>query len=146
MILNNQRQVRVAIGQLEAFAAKTRRALRLSVASCSICLVTRGEIAKWNRAYRGKNKPTDVLSFPSEEALARATRRRRLRRGTFLGDIAICPAVARKNAARFGRTPHQELCILVLHGMLHLMGYDHEKDAGQMDRREARLRKKLGLT
>jgi probable rRNA maturation factor len=64
---------------------------------------------------------------------------------SYLGDIAIAPAVARRNARRFGRTFGEEMRILILHGMLHLMGYDHETDSGQMDRRERRLRRALGL-
>jgi probable rRNA maturation factor len=63
----------------------------------------------------------------------------------YLGDIAIAPGVARRNARRFGRTFNDEMRILLLHGMLHLMGYDHETDTGQMDRREQRLRRTLGL-
>lgn len=63
----------------------------------------------------------------------------------YLGDIAIAPVVARANARRFGRTTDEELRILILHGVLHLMGYDHETDHGEMDRREQRLRRKLGL-
>lgn len=63
----------------------------------------------------------------------------------YLGDIAIAPAVARRNARRFARTLDGELKILILHGVLHLLGYDHETDQGQMDRVEARLRRRLGL-
>ena len=63
----------------------------------------------------------------------------------YLGDIAIAPAVARRNALRFGRAFDHEMRILILHGILHLLGYDHETDAGQMDRREHRLRRDLGL-
>ena len=62
-----------------------------------------------------------------------------------MGDIAIAPAVARRNAKRFGRTFEDEVRILILHGMLHLMGYDHETDTGEMDSRERRLRRALGL-
>ncbi len=62
-----------------------------------------------------------------------------------MGDIAIAPSVARRNALRFGRTFDQEIRILILHGVLHLMGYDHESDSGQMERRENRLRRELGL-
>jgi probable rRNA maturation factor len=75
-------------------------------------------------------------------------RGRALSRGSplfYLGDIAVAPAVARRNARRFGRTFAEEMHILILHGMLHLMGYDHETDTGQMDRRERRLRRALGL-
>jgi probable rRNA maturation factor len=72
--------------------------------------------------------------------------RRDSRTPSFLGDIAIAPSVARRNAKKLGRTLPSELQILILHGVLHLLGYDHETDRGQMDRLEARLRRKLGLT
>ena len=62
-----------------------------------------------------------------------------------MGDIAIAPAVARRNASRFGRTFDDEMRILILHGILHLMGYDHETDDGQMERRENKLRRELRL-
>lgn len=119
-----------------------------------MCLVTNAEMAKWNRAYRHKDGPTDVLSFPAdEEPPPRTTGKspRRIPRITpappnrYLGDIAIAPAVAKRNALRFDRTFEQEMRILILHGMLHLMGYDHETDTGQMERRERRLRRELGL-
>ncbi len=67
------------------------------------------------------------------------------RGAAYLGDIAIAPAMARRNAARFGRTVDDELRILILHGVLHLLGFDHETDHGEMDRREAWLRRQLGL-
>jgi probable rRNA maturation factor len=63
----------------------------------------------------------------------------------YWGDIAIAPAIARQNARRFGRALDDEMRILILHGILHLMGYDHETDNGQMERREMRLRRRLGL-
>ncbi|MDE3109435.1 MAG: rRNA maturation RNase YbeY [Acidobacteriota bacterium] len=128
---------------------RARRALRLPPGSLTACFVTNTEIAGWNRAYRHKSGPTDVLSFPSDEETASLTgklpRRTARSNGVYLGDIAIAPAVARRNARRFGRTFSQELRILILHGMLHLMGYDHETDTGQMDRRERLLRRRLGL-
>ena len=64
----------------------------------------------------------------------------------FLGDIAISPATARRNAKKYNRTLPSELQILILHGVLHLLGYDHETDRGQMTRIEHRLRRKLGLS
>ena len=63
----------------------------------------------------------------------------------YIGDIAIAPAVAKRNASRFGRTFDDEMRILILHGILHLMGYDHEADDGQMERRENKLRRELRL-
>jgi probable rRNA maturation factor len=150
MILNQQRQVKVSISALEKFSAKVRRILRIPASAVTICLVTNAEIAKWNRLYRGKNRPTDVLSFTTDEPRSKE-RIRRLpeKRGSsaseYLGDIAIAPAVARQNARRLGRDFDAEMRILILHGILHLMGYDHETDEGQMDRREMRLRRRLGL-
>jgi probable rRNA maturation factor len=165
MILNRQHSVRVAAKDLESFFARARRALRLPAGSLTICLVTNTEIARWNRAYRGKRGPTDVLSFPAEPEHAKSSRRNQSKRpsrrrarplsfafatsslsAAYLGDIAIAPAVALRNARRFGRTLDDEMRILILHGMLHLMGYDHETDSGQMDRREQRLRRTLGLS
>lgn len=166
MILNRQRRVRVSVKKLSTFLARARRALRLPAGSLAVCLVTNAEIARWNRAYRGKRGSTDVLSFPADaeqwqrrnrkaqrNASVRQARRfpRRATAGSpsfaasYLGDIAIAPAVARRNARRFGRTFAEEMRILMVHGMLHLMGYDHETDTGQMDRRERRLRRALGL-
>ena len=127
-----------------------RRILRIPASALTICLVTNAEIAEWNRVYRGKNRPTDVLSFTTDEPRSKE-RIRRLpeKRGSsaseYLGDIAIAPAVARQNARRLGRDFDAEMRILILHGLLHLMGYDHETDEGQMDRREMRLRRRLSL-
>lgn len=146
MIMNRQRRMRVPLKLLEKFMLRAQRELHLSADSLTVCLVTDAEIARWNRDYRGKRGPTDVLSFPVE---AQRKSVRRTRRGLsavrYLGDIAIAPAVARRNARRFGRTFENEMRVLILHGMLHLMGYDHETDNGQMDRREQRLRRALGL-
>jgi probable rRNA maturation factor len=166
MILNQQRRVRVSISGLEKFLAAARKRLRLAPRSLTVALVTDSQIARWNRAYRGKNRPTDVLSFPAdgsdaEPATRRKHRQPRRARATrisastaasasgsapeYLGDIAIAPAVARRNALRFGRAFDHEMRILILHGILHLLGYDHETDSGEMDRRENRLRRELGL-
>ncbi|HTW22896.1 MAG TPA: rRNA maturation RNase YbeY [Candidatus Baltobacteraceae bacterium] len=145
MVVNRQRRVPVPVNDLERFLARARRALRLKADSLTVCLVTDAEIARWNRAYRGKPRPTDVLSFPAEAGRRSGDGGRGARAASYLGDIAIAPAVAQRNARKFGRTFDEEMRILILHGMLHLMGYDHETDNGQMDRREQRLRRALGL-
>jgi probable rRNA maturation factor len=156
MILNRQRDVRVSLVELGKFLARARRSLRLPAQSVTVCLVTNSEMAKWNRGYRGKKGATDVLSFPLDEKQAKQKRQRRPRvsrhlfsspasSASYLGDIAIAPVVARRNARRFGRTIGEEMRILILHGILHLMGYDHETDTGEMDRRERRMRRTLGL-
>ena len=164
MILNRQRRVRVSVSGLEKFLAAARKRLRLAPRSLTVALVTDAQIARWNRAYRGKNRPTDVLSFPTDGSQAEPATRRKHRqprraRATrfsasrpasasardYLGDIAIAPAEARRNALREGRAFDHEMRILILHGILHLLGYDHETDSGEMDRRENRLRRDLGL-
>jgi probable rRNA maturation factor len=157
MVINRQRRVSVAPSSLERFFARVARLLHISPGAATVCLVTNAQITHWNRRYRGKAKPTDVLSFPSE---AVATRKRAIRNGSksaqglrhspsrsgsYLGDIAIAPAVARRNAQQSGRSFDDEMRVLMLHGLLHLLGYDHESDSGQMERLELRLRRQLGI-
>jgi probable rRNA maturation factor len=140
MILNRQRRVRVAISPLEEFLERVRKMVRLPDDALTVCLVSDACIARWNESLRGKRGPTDVLSF----RVNGDGKKSRGRQG-YLGDIAIAPAVARRNARRFGHTFDDELRLLVLHGVLHLMGYDHETDHGKMERRERGLRRRLGV-
>jgi len=154
MILNRQRAVRVARGPLEVFLTRVRQELGLGEADVTVCLVSDAEIARMNEAYRKKKGATDVLSFPEVHRRAPVNLRRVQRRSSmssprrrqFLGDVAISPATARRNAKQLGRTLSGELQILILHGVLHLLGYDHETDSGEMDRTERRLRQRFGLT
>lgn len=140
MILNRQRRVRVSVRSLARFLSRVRKAVNVPADSITLCFVTDNQIKRWNSAYRKKNKATDVLSFPFEGANGNSSRK-----PSYRGDIAIAPAVARRNAKRFHRTLDQELRILILHGVLHLMGYDHETDNGEMERIEARLRRQLEI-
>lgn len=137
-ILNNQKRVRLVLPRFEKFSNRSLRQLNLNSRSVAIAFVTDTEIARLNKTYRRKNEATDVLSFPAQPA-------KRPNKKKFLGDIAIAPAVARRYAKKNGRTLENEICILILHGILHLLGYDHETDRGQMDRIEHKLRRKLGL-
>jgi probable rRNA maturation factor len=157
MILNRQRAVRVAQRPLGQFLSRVQRELGITGAEVTVCLVSDAEIARMNQVFRKKKGPTDVLSFPAIErskptALPRkraprmSQTRRSARTRYFLGDVAISPSTARRNAKKLGRTFPSELQILTLHGVLHLLGYDHETDRGEMDRVEQRLRRKLGLT
>ena len=98
----------------------------------TVAIVPDGRVRLLNRQYRRKDAPTDVLSFPAEEP-------------TILGDIVIAAGVARRQAREAGHTLQTELRVLALHGLLHLLGYDHEHDDGRMARLEARLRRKGGL-
>ena len=82
MILNRQRQVSISIDNLEKFSARVRKLLKIPADAVTICLVSSAEIAKWNRAYRGKNKPTDVLSFTTDEPSVKHAIRKLLRKRT----------------------------------------------------------------
>lgn len=145
MILNRQRAVGVSPAQLSRFLARVQRTLRLTKDSVAVCLIEDREIARLNQKYRRKRGSTDVLSFPVNGNRKPGRNGKGTSRAAFLGDIAISPAVARRNARDGGRPTSEELRILILHGVLHLLGYDHETDNGQMERYEARLRRKLGL-
>jgi probable rRNA maturation factor len=148
LVLNRQRSVAVRPGALRAFLDRASRLVFPAGAGVTVCLVSDGEIARWNRKYRGKSGPTDVLSFSME-----STNGRRHGSGSApkfsqryeRGEIAISPAAARRNAQALGRGLEQELRVLILHGLLHLAGHDHETDTGQMERRELRLRRRLGI-
>jgi probable rRNA maturation factor len=153
MILNRQRAVRLSTRALESFLLRVRRELDLKQAQVTVCLVSDAEIAGMNESFRKKRGPTDVLSFPAVK-LRQLSRSKRspvslasssADSDTSLGDIAIAPAVAKRNAKHFGRTLPAELKILILHGVLHLLGFDHEADRGEMDRTEKKLRRRLGL-
>ena len=89
------------------------------------------ELRRLNRAFRKKDYTTDVLSFPAT--------------GPGLGDVAISLGRARAQAREFGHSIEQEVSVLMLHGVLHLLGHDHEVDRGRMARLEKRWRAKLGL-
>ncbi|MGO9401971.1 MAG: rRNA maturation RNase YbeY [Terriglobales bacterium] len=116
------------------FVARARRAVGLK-GLVNVLLTSSAEMKSLNRRFRGKNKPTDVLSFPAEPAAQKQ----------FAGEIAISAEIASQNAWVLGHSPAAEVKILVLHGILHLRGYDHECDNGQMARREKQLRAKLHL-
>ena len=148
LIENRQRVVRVAVGPLEEFLQNIRREIGLGPECVAVRLVGDAEMARLNGTYREKKGPTDVLSFPVvADSTEPGTLSQQVRkaRGKFLGDIAIAPRVARRNAKSLGRQLPEELKVLILHGVLHLLGYDHETDRGEMERIEGRLRRKLGI-
>jgi probable rRNA maturation factor len=116
------------------FSQKARKAVGLK-GRVSLLLTSNREMQQLNRCFRGKNKPTDVISFPAADIVA----------NKFAGDLAISVEIASANAKSFGHSTKEELFVLILHGMLHLAGYDHETDSGEMARKEARLRRELGL-
>jgi probable rRNA maturation factor len=123
-----------SVRTLARFLAMAKAAVRLR-GQVSVLLTTDAAIRKLNRQFRGKNKATDVLSFPADGPAAQGV----------AGDLAISVPTARRQAAAQGHSLAVELKVLLLHGLLHLAGYDHETDTGQMARRERTLRAKLGL-
>jgi probable rRNA maturation factor len=148
MILNRQRTVRLARRPLELFLGRLRDELGLQEAAVTVCFVSDAEITRMNEEYRKKKGPTDVLSFPAVERRKPVRLRhgsRRVKTAEYLGDVAISPATARRYAKKTERTLPSELRVLILHGVLHLLGYDHETDRGEMARVENRLRKRLGI-
>jgi probable rRNA maturation factor len=106
----------------------------------TVLLTTDATICDLNRRFRGKDAATDVLSFPATKSVRNAAPAERV-----AGDLAISLETARKQAAEQGHALGVELRVLILHGLLHLAGYDHEVDGGKMERRERRLRATLGL-
>lgn len=132
MIINQQRRVRVDLKAVRKFLAPLGRAARVSPERFTVALVSDRRIAALNRRYRRQARATDVLSFSS-------------RGDGYLGDIVISAETARRQARRFGHALDDEIKLLMLHGLLHLLGYDHERDDGRMNRREHALRRRLGL-
>jgi probable rRNA maturation factor len=119
---------------LSRFVTRARRAAGLET-SANVLITSSAAMKSLNRRFRGENKPTDVLSFPAAPSLSKS----------LAGEIAISAEIASRNARTLGHTAAEEIKILVLHGILHLRGYDHECDNGQMARRERQLRAKLRL-
>jgi len=144
------------------FVEDLRAALRLRSQSFNVCFVNERQIRNLNAAYRGEPRATDVLSFPWTDAAGipgSRVARRRLRSGSlasnrgsitrefagFLGDIVISVPNARRNARAEGHTTANEIRWLIVHGTLHLLGYDHENDRGEMTALELALRERLGI-
>lgn len=120
--LDNRTDKEIDIARLEAIAKA------LSTAEIELILTDNDEIADINREFRGIDKPTDVLSFPSDPFP-----------GAPLGSIVISLDKVESVASVLGHTPDEELSLLFIHGMLHLLGMDHEVDNGEMRDREATL-------
>jgi rRNA maturation RNase YbeY len=116
--------------KLKTIARKVLELLEQTEAELSLALVGNAEIRKLNARYRRKDYPTDVLSFPTDDRLRAATR--------LLGDVVISVEKAKQQARERGRSLDEEMASLVIHGVVHLLGYDHERSA-----REARLMSRL---
>lgn len=132
--VNRQRKTRIDTKAWESFAEKAAAAIGKNGSTATVAFVSDKAIRQLNQQFRNVDKPTDVLSFPADE-----------QDKLNLGDIAISVETAARQAKENGLTFDEEVAQLILHGLLHLSGYDHETDNGEMNRLEVRLRKKLGI-
>ena len=169
MIVNRQSKVRIDMHATREFVKKLRKCLRLGRREFNICFVGDREMSRLNATYRGKVKSTDVLSFPwgparggsfkssVDEPRSHIMAARRANPETFepgrnfpeifnfLGDIVISTEMARRNASEEGHSTLNEIRWLILHGVLHLLGFDHASDRGEMATLELALRARLGI-
>jgi probable rRNA maturation factor len=138
-IVNRQRKIQVDPERWRAFTAKAVKAAPSYVAGVTVAFVSDRAMGTLNRRWRGKRGTTDVLSFPAEQSeFERAAE-------ASMGDVVISVEQAARQATEHGLNLDTELAQLILHGVLHLCGYDHETDSGEMDRLELRLRRRLRI-
>ena len=133
-VVNRQRRFKVDTETWTTFATKALAAIGKGESSATIAFVSDKKIRELNRQFRGIDKATDVLSFPEDGPDE-----------SNLGDIAISTETAAAQAKENGLSFDDEIAQLILHGLLHLSGYDHETDNGEMNRLELRLRRKLDI-
>jgi probable rRNA maturation factor len=130
--VNRQRKRKIDTKAWESFADKAATAIGKNGSTATVAFVSDKAIRELNSQFRGVDKATDVLSFPADEAHN-------------LGDIAISVDTAARQAKENGLTFDEEVAQLILHGLLHLSGYDHETDNGEMNRLELKIRRRLGI-
>lgn len=147
MISSRLRGRRLRIPRLQSLSEKILREAGKPGAILSLLIVGDRFMRQLNRRYRGKDRTTDVLAFPMHKVSPRITRDASLVTSKLLGDIVISLPQAERQAARAGHTIDREIAVLVIHGLLHLLGYDHERsarEARRMVRREAHVLSRLG--
>ncbi|HXJ92197.1 MAG TPA: rRNA maturation RNase YbeY [Terriglobia bacterium] len=151
MILNQQSRARVDLAAARALVARLRQVLGLGQRSFNVCFVDDDRIAEMNQEFRGKRHATDVLSFPWQDCESSVPSGHRAQGAEaadfvgFLGDVVISVETAGRNAEAEGHALSREINWLILHGLLHLLGMDHETDSGEMIALEYDLRARLGL-
>ena len=138
-VVNRQRKVPVDCKRWEEFTEKAMKVVPAKGAGVTVAFVSDRQMRELNERWRGKKGTTDVLSFPAEQDESERLE------GRTLGDILISVEQAARQAAQHGLSFETEVEQLILHGLLHLCGYDHERDAGEMNRLELRLRRRLGI-
>jgi probable rRNA maturation factor len=138
-VVNRQRKVTIDCEHWQAFTAKVLGVLPSAAGGVTIAFVSDRAMRELNRLWRHRRGTTDVLSFPAGQDDFEELE------GSTLGDVVISVEQAARQAEDNGLNFDQEIAQLILHGLLHLCGYDHENDKGEMNRLELRLRKKLGI-
>jgi probable rRNA maturation factor len=133
-VVNRQRRLQIDTRAWSTFATKALAAIGNKESTATIAFVSDKRIRELNRQFRGVDKATDVLSFPADDPDE-----------SDLGDIAVSVDTAATQAKENGLKLDEEFAQLILHGLLHLSGYDHETDNGEMNRLELRLRRKLNI-
>jgi len=133
-VVNRQRRLQIDTRAWSTFATKALAAIGNKESTATIAFVSDKRIRELNRQFRGVDKATDVLSFPADDPDE-----------SDLGDIAVSVDTAATQAKENGLKLDEEIAQLILHGLLHLSGYDHETDNGEMNRLERRLRRKLNI-
>jgi probable rRNA maturation factor len=138
-VVNRQRKLPIDCERWQLFTAKVLQVLPTDAAGVTVAFVSDSAMRELNRLWRHKRGTTDVLSF-----LAGQDEFEKLE-GSTLGDVVISVEQAARQAKENDLSLNQEIAQLILHGLLHLCGYDHSTDNGEMNRMELRLRKKLGI-
>jgi len=134
LVILKRRVPGLSEASLAKFLVRARRAARLR-GKVSVLVTGSRELQRLNQKFRAQDKPTDVLSFPALSGASEG----------LAGDVAVSAEIAAQNARQLGHEVAEEIKILVLHGVLHLAGYDHEHDHGEMARKEQQLRRALRL-
>jgi probable rRNA maturation factor len=138
-VVNRQRRVALDEERWRAFTSKALRVVPAEGAGVTVAFISDRAMRELNRRWRGKRGTTDVLSFPVEQEKWEQGD------GKMLGDVVISVEQAARQAEENGLTLDGEIAQLILHGLLHLCGYDHETDEGEMNALELRLRRRLGV-
>lgn len=138
-VVNRQRKLRVEVERWRAFAERALKVVPAGGAGATLAFVSDRAMRELNRRWRGKRGTTDVLSFPAGQEEFEKDE------GESLGDVVISVEQAARQAAEHGLEFENEVEQLILHGLLHLCGFDHERDDGEMNALELRLRRRLGI-
>jgi len=139
-VVNRQRHRKINLHAWERFSAQALEAISAQHRDVTVVFISSRRMRQLNKRFRGIDQATDVLSFPAEESVGLPSSV-----GSVLGEVVVAVEQAEEQARENGLKFNEEVAQLILHGLLHLCGYDHETDKGEMNRLELRLRKQLGI-